>query len=138
MRDQWDHEISEQEVAQRIREAAEEANRAEEARNLDTLSEQEGRLLSKRAMEAMGRKAWKRQFALSEMGFMAQVPDDAKEGDMIAVFAGAKVAYLLRSQGPDCIFKLVGEAYVHGMMDDKATRVVVTEGSSGLGWITIV
>jgi len=61
---------------------------------------------------------------------MAIVPPGTKEGDMVCLFMGAQVPFLLRplstsdgersNQKP--IYQLVGECYVHGMMDGEGMR----------------
>lgn len=41
------------------------------------------------------------------------------DGDVIAVFYGCEVPFLLRAAGGDC-YKLVGNCYVHGIMYGEA------------------
>jgi len=50
----------------------------------------------------------------TRLGFMLQVPSDAKQGDVVGFFAGEKVAYLLRPN-PSSVFKLVRECYVYSL-----------------------
>jgi hypothetical protein len=47
------------------------------------------------------------------------VPDDTEKGDLICVFDGGEVPYLLRPAGNDS-YILIGECYLHGIMDGEA------------------
>jgi hypothetical protein len=60
-----------------------------------------------------------RRFAVTEKGYIALVPGCAIEGDQVCVFLGSGVPYILRpaSEGR---FLLVGDAYIHGIMDGEA------------------
>jgi hypothetical protein len=79
---------------------------------------------------ALGASCNGRCFAITEEGYMAIVPPGTKEGDMVCLFMGAQVPFLLRplstsdgersNQKP--IYQLVGECYVHGMMDGEGMR----------------
>lgn len=55
-----------------------------------------------------------------EHGWMGLVPQDAEEGDRIAVIDGGRVPYVIRpsDREPGC-WTLVGDAYVHGIMDGE-------------------
>lgn len=65
-----------------------------------------------------------RCFAVTKKGYLALVPRYAVSGDMVCLTMGAAVPFLLRrhdqaSKAEDKCFKLVGECYVHGMMDGE-------------------
>jgi hypothetical protein len=70
-----------------------------------------------------------RCFAVTEKGYMAIVPPGTKEGDMVCIFMGAQVPFIIRPrpvQTEECeglileqSYALVGECYVHGMMDGE-------------------
>jgi hypothetical protein len=68
-----------------------------------------------------------RCFGVTEKGYMVVAPPGTKEGDMLCLIMGAQVPFLLRplsdseeeaSNGKRC-YALVGECYVHGMMDGE-------------------
>lgn len=65
-----------------------------------------------------------RRFCVTADGYMGLVPKGATKGDGICVFLGGAVPFVIRkaNSGHDC---LVGECYVHGMMDGKALDVVL-------------
>lgn len=58
-----------------------------------------------------------RQFGLTQEGLMGWLPLAARVGDHVGLFAGCRVPFVLRAfdQG----YKLVGDAYVHGVMDGE-------------------
>jgi hypothetical protein len=61
-----------------------------------------------------------RQFAITDMDLMAMVPLETKSDDVVCVFLGAKTPHILREVrgfASEQRYKLVGEAYVHGLMD---------------------
>ncbi|RBA15907.1 hypothetical protein FPRO05_12128 [Fusarium proliferatum] len=77
----------------------------------------------------------KRRFFISMNGFIGLAPPDAEVGDMICVFAGGKVPYVVRNLtkrkqqskglgelGIHC--SLLGDAYVHGLMDGGAVEMI--------------
>ena len=79
---------------------------------------------------AMGTACQGKCFAVSEKGYMAITPPGTKEGDMICLIMGAEVPFILRPLLEDdrglmnegeC-YALVGECYVHGMMDGEGLR----------------
>jgi len=47
--------------------------------------------------------------------------DDVREGDLIALFLGAQVPFVVREVASD-VYILVGECYVHGIMDGEAMQ----------------
>lgn len=59
-----------------------------------------------------------RGVCLTEKGFVGRVPLTAEVGDRVAVLFGVDVPFLLREHG-DGMFKLVGECYIHGIMDGE-------------------
>lgn len=62
----------------------------------------------------------RRNFSITRKGYIALVPLVAKAGDVVAVFFGVTVPYVLRQEQVGYI--LVGDAYVHGAMNGEATR----------------
>ena len=64
--------------------------------------------------EQLERRAW-----LSDTGFVGLGPPAMLEGDVVVVFRGSPVANVLRRIGDRGRWVLVGEAYVHGVMDGE-------------------
>jgi hypothetical protein len=62
---------------------------------------------------------------------VAIAPPGMKEGDMVCLFMGAQVPFILRpllasgveGSGKEQSYALVGECYVHGMMDGEGLRL---------------
>ena len=65
-----------------------------------------------------------RRFCVTQEGYTGLVPTSAAKGDSICVFLGSAVPFVIRKTGSDK-FSLVGECYVHGMMDGKALDMVL-------------
>ncbi|KAG6356480.1 hypothetical protein INS49_015868 [Diaporthe citri] len=70
-----------------------------------------------------------RSFVFTDGGHMGLAPDWCRDGDAIAILGGGAVPMVLRpvgevaAQGGDTpVFEVVGEAYVHGVMDGQAFR----------------
>lgn len=62
-----------------------------------------------------------RQLTVSTNGLLGLVPFSAKSGDEIYLLAGGQVFYVLRpSVEENGNFRLIGEAYIHGLMDGEA------------------
>lgn len=76
----------------------------------------------------------RRQFFVSREGFIGLGPPDTKVGDKICVLAGGKMPFILRDleegergknkSEPGTYCRLLGDAYVHGLMDGQAVKVV--------------
>ncbi|KAF2498159.1 hypothetical protein BU16DRAFT_440192, partial [Lophium mytilinum] len=62
--------------------------------------------------------AQKRNFFTSTIGFMGLVPEEAQVGDRICVLFGVERPFVVRENGPS--WTMVGECYVHGLMDGEA------------------
>ena len=66
------------------------------------------------------------RFAITKRGYIALVPHCAQVGDRIALFLGTSVPFVLRESNRCSLthgkvfFRLVGDAYVHGIMDGEA------------------
>ena len=65
-----------------------------------------------------------RRLAYSMNGYMALVSHQAKEGDLLYALFGGSVLYVLRPIGDQSI--LVGECYVHGLIDGEAMHFLET------------
>ncbi|KAI1370372.1 heterokaryon incompatibility protein-domain-containing protein [Hypoxylon crocopeplum] len=59
----------------------------------------------------------------SKTGFVGSVPQSAQPGDIVCIFLGGKIPYVIRRVEDDPeIYVLVGEAYVHGIMKGEFVR----------------
>lgn len=66
-----------------------------------------------------------RRFAVTHKGYFVLGPDLLQEGDVVVVLRGGKVPFLLRraNNNPEGGWVLVGECYVHGLMDGEGWDV---------------
>jgi hypothetical protein len=63
------------------------------------------------------RMAKNRLFCSTSQGRVGWVPAEAEAGDTVCILNGARVPFILRPiAGRDSVFRLVGEAYIHGLM----------------------
>jgi hypothetical protein len=65
------------------------------------------------------RSTFPRRFTITKKGYMGLTPPKAQVGDLICVFIGASTPFVVREM-EDGYFRLVGECYVHGLMDGEA------------------
>lgn len=66
-----------------------------------------------------------RAFARTTSGYVGIVPFNARPGDTIAVFLGSQVPIILRqhpSRGG--VYLVIGECYVHGILNGEALNGV--------------
>ena len=61
-----------------------------------------------------------RRWAMTRSGYMGLVPGTAQLEDNVYVVAGAQTPFIIRQSGLDNL--LVGECYIHGIMDGEALR----------------
>lgn len=61
--------------------------------------------------------------------YFGLVPVDTRRGDVVALFAGSRVPLIIRPTGQR--WRLVGECYIHGVMDGEA----FDEGGCKCMWI---
>ncbi|KAL2687874.1 hypothetical protein Neosp_005443 [[Neocosmospora] mangrovei] len=61
---------------------------------------------------------YERRLGRGENGFLALLPEEAEVGDRIVLVKGGRVPLLLR-RDEEGLYKLVGEAYVHGIMNGE-------------------
>lgn len=62
-----------------------------------------------------------RSFIITDHGFLGMAPDDSKPGDVVCVFQGGEVPFVLRPKENDQ-WELIGECYLHGIMEGKAVK----------------
>jgi hypothetical protein len=66
---------------------------------------------------------WNRKFFVSKANrWIGLAPTDARVGDLICILYGCSVPVILRPQTVDGrdVWILIGECYVHGLMDGEA------------------
>jgi hypothetical protein len=70
--------------------------------------------------EAAFQKAHKgRSFCATERGYMCTAPYNTERGDVIVLLEGISMPFVLRKEGESDEWKVVGDAYVHGIMDGE-------------------
>ena len=77
------------------------------------------------AIQAMGLACNGRRFFTTTKGFMGLAPDIAQVGDKICLISGCCTPFVIRPDGPN--FCLVGESYVHGVMDGELMSDITFE-----------
>jgi hypothetical protein len=90
-----------------------------------SLASKEARLNSRVDLSeaSVKRAAIKRAFFVTEQGYMGLGPLGMEEGDLVYVLSGGQVPFILRPTILAEGFSLVGESYVHGIMDGEATML---------------
>jgi hypothetical protein len=85
---------------------------------------------SKDFTEAIGRAMGERKFFVTEGKLYGIGPRSIQKGDMVFLFAGGRVSYVIRPHGADgsTKFSFVGECYCHGICDGQALS------KSGFTW----
>ncbi|KAL4941899.1 hypothetical protein BDV06DRAFT_212249 [Aspergillus oleicola] len=83
----------------------------------------------KEFLDRVLRTVWSRRLAVLSKFLpsisLALVPREAKKGDKICIVSGCSVPIVLlksSGQGQGSYYKMIGECYVHGMMDGEASR----------------
>jgi hypothetical protein len=61
-----------------------------------------------------------RRLLTSSHGHIALGATEVEEGDLICVFAGGNVPFIIRQKAGTRLYKYICEAYVHGIMDGEA------------------
>ena len=62
-----------------------------------------------------------RSFIVTERGYLGLGRSSTQPGDVVCVLRGGNVPFILRKKG-DGYYELVGEAYMHGIMDGSFVR----------------
>jgi hypothetical protein len=64
-----------------------------------------------------------RKFCSTGKRYLGWVPREAVPSDIICIFLGAEVPYILRPDENDSnYYKLIGETYIHGIMQGEALK----------------
>ncbi|KAF8866367.1 hypothetical protein BDZ45DRAFT_579097 [Acephala macrosclerotiorum] len=59
-----------------------------------------------------------RRMCFTTSGYIGSVPHESQIGDMICIFEGGKVPFVVRNKSGGGQ-QLVGECYIHGIMDGE-------------------
>jgi hypothetical protein len=59
---------------------------------------------------------------LTSTGYLGIGPNETQPGDVLVILLVAQVPYILRRHSEDSTLRLVGEAYVHGLMNGEAMK----------------
>jgi hypothetical protein len=70
--------------------------------------------------------SWGKRFAILDSGHIGIVPQHAAVGDELVVLLGCTMPLVLRRVG-ESNHALIGESYVHGVMDGEAMGESVVE-----------
>ncbi|KAK3170323.1 hypothetical protein OEA41_009710 [Lepraria neglecta] len=73
---------------------------------------------------ALGYVAPNRKFLTTTKGLIGLGPHSMQPGDLICIMSGGRVPYVLRKEGGHC--RLIGESYVHGLMEGQAIQKGIT------------
>ncbi|KAF1990796.1 hypothetical protein K402DRAFT_438381 [Aulographum hederae CBS 113979] len=73
-------------------------------------------------IKAMEQMTLKRKLCYTEKGYFGMVPSSTKMGDKIFVLHGGDVPFVLRGSGKKGEYQLVGDAYVHRIMNGEALK----------------
>lgn len=72
---------------------------------------------------------WNRTFFRTKKGYFGIGAKSVQQGDAVCVLGGGKVPFLLRkAEQHDASYRLVGECYVHGIMEGESISKVLSEG----------
>ena len=89
---------------------------------------------------AMGPHSYRRTFACTKNGYIGLVPPGTKIGDVVCVLFGMQTPVILRKTnevevrlGNNIVHELVGECYMHGMMDGEMLAAGFEKKSFVLG-----
>lgn len=75
-----------------------------------------------RARWLCGGRDTRRWFGVTDKGYMGMLPRTTKAGDVVCIVKGAKVPMVLRKMPSVDAYQLVGEAYVHGIMEGEGLQ----------------
>jgi hypothetical protein len=80
-------------------------------------------------LTVMGRFQDGRRTCITQNFYFGTVPEDAENGDVIAILVGFSVPFVLRqvsgcAGGSANEYKLVGHCYMHGIMDGELIEAV--------------
>lgn len=76
---------------------------------------------SGRFESSMHHVSWSRSLFITNAGYIGLAPPSAQAGDMVILLSGGRVPFIIREDGSESLehHLIVGEAYVHGIMDGE-------------------
>lgn len=83
-------------------------------------------LRSTRFMNSFGVWCYNRRFFRSNQGRFGWAPDQARPGDKLCILNGLAVPLILRAKDSGR-FEIIGDAYVHGIMDGEVVDMDLDE-----------
>ena len=134
---EWDVVVKEDDILKRLpgfiaRLLDPEGSEPDEADRLflSHVLEMEGKMENSRgqawsAIQAMSLACKGRRFFTTSTGYMGLAPDIAQVEDKICLISGCCTPFVIRADGPN--FCLVGECYVHGVMDGELMSDITFE-----------
>jgi hypothetical protein len=89
---------------------------------------------SGRFEQSLGRVMPGRKFCITKNKYISWVPIHAENGDLICRFRGCRIPFIVRPSTiysehwvEETTYRLMGDSYIHGMMDDKQGQMVGTD-----------
>ena len=71
---------------------------------------------------AAARCLYERRFCVTEKGYFGLLPPGSRIGDRVCVVLGGQTPFLLRQHPLNPTWELIGECYIHGMMDGEMLK----------------
>ncbi|KAF2250393.1 HET-domain-containing protein [Trematosphaeria pertusa] len=90
---------------------------------LDSLRSRKPKQIYEDLQKAFRAALQNRRFAVTEKGYFALVPRGTEVGYRVCVFEHANVPYVIRCVKSDRVVELLGEAYVHGIMEGQVMGI---------------
>ena len=69
---------------------------------------------------SLSRQAAYRKFLITKKGTIELRLRSMRPSDLVCILSGGRVLFVVRAEGS--YFRLVGEAYVHGLMEGQAVK----------------
>ncbi|EEU35267.1 uncharacterized protein NECHADRAFT_88090 [Fusarium vanettenii 77-13-4] len=81
---------------------------------------------SKRFESTVHHVSWSRKLFITKTGYIGLAPPSAQPGDAVVLFSGGRVPFIVREEISDSskYYRVVGETYVHGIMDGELLSVI--------------
>lgn len=67
-------------------------------------------------------------------GRIGSLPDDAANGDLVALFMGMRTPFVIRPVAGTDEFQVIGPCYIHGIMDGELVDEGGEEPQLRTGW----
>lgn len=68
--------------------------------------------------------SWSRRLFVTKAGYIGLAPPSAQPGDVVALLSGGRVPFIIRKDNSSEHYHIVGEAYVHGIMDGELLSII--------------